>query len=364
VRVLCFDVGSSSVKYAAYDVGDGERLLARENLSDRGTTAELLERIAAKLAAARLQQFDAIGQRIVFGGAARSAPAVYDRALRAELEAAAPLFPLHLRPQLDAIDFVERQYRDTPQVLCFDTAFFAALPKIATRFPLPESVGPEVRRYGFHGISYEYIASQYDVARRGRVVAAHLGSGASLCALRDGVPLDTTMGISPLGGIMMGTRPGDLDPGVLLYLLGAGWNPERLGRTLNEESGLLGVSGSTSDMRALTEQYDSNPRAADAVDLFAYVATKHAGALIAVLGGIDTLIFTGGIGEHAPLVRAKICERLGFAGVALDPRRNEAGEQRISPEGSRAGVFALPTDENLTIARHVFHTLHTRRASS
>jgi acetate kinase len=357
LRILCLDVGSSSVKYALYKIGNDEQKLLEGSDSDLSRGIEpALERIAAELEH-RGTTFDAVGQRVVFGGAERDAPAKCDATVLAAIEKALDLFPLHLAKQLQSIRFVEKHYPLAPQVLCFDTAFHATMPQLAKTLPLPASLGHEVRRYGFHGLSYEYIVSSCEAASQGKVIVAHLGSGASLCALRDGKSADTTMGISALGGLMMGTRPGDLDPGVLLYLLERGWSAEQVNRTLNEESGLLGVSGLSADVRTLEEQYQTDDRAALALDLFCYLARKQIGSLLAVLDGLDTMIFTGGIGENSALVRRKICADLGFAGVTLDIAKNEANATDISTKESRARVMVVHTDENRMIARHVYRIL-------
>jgi acetate kinase len=222
-------------------------------------------------------------------------------------------------------------------VLCFDTAFHRRSPAIAHRLPLPNDLDPLLQRYGFHGLSYEYVASQLP-ANSGRTVIAHLGSGASLCAIRDGEPIDTTMGFTALGGLMMGTRPGDLDPGVMLRLLGNDrYDVEQLTDLLYHRSGLLGVSGSSADMRTLIEAANTNAAAREAVDLFVYQLIKQLGAMTAVLGGLDTLVFTGGIGEHAAPIRERVSAALAYLGDVA--------------------TLVIPTDENLMIARHTLRVL-------
>jgi acetate kinase len=233
------------------------------------------------------------------------------------------------------------------------------MPELAQRLPLPEWVWDEgIRRYGFHGLSYEYVLATLGPAARGRVVIAHLGNGASLAAVRDGRPVDTTMGLTPTGGLVMGTRTGDLDPGVLLYLLREKrYDADALARLVDREAGLLGISGTTSDVRALLAARDGDPRAALALSLFSYQARKHIGAMAAVLGGLDTLVFTGGIGEHAAPVRAEICAGLEHLGVRLDPERSERSVDPISAHGSACIVRVIATNEDLMIARHVAATL-------
>ncbi|HEB80284.1 MAG TPA: acetate/propionate family kinase, partial [Chromatiales bacterium] len=227
------------------------------------------------------------------------------------------------------------------------------LPQRAQRLPLPESLWAEgVRRYGFHGLSYEYVLESLDAKAAGRLIIAHLGGGASLAAVRDGRPLDTTMGFTPLGGIMMGTRSGDLDPGVLVYLLRRGYDAARVERLVEREAGLLGVSGRSAELATLLAHRDTDPRAALAIDLFAYQVRKQIGAFAAVLGGLDRLVFTGGIGEHAAPVRAAACDGLDYLGVRLDPKRNAAGVERISADGAGCEVLVVATDEDRMIARH------------
>jgi acetate kinase len=245
---------------------------------------------------------------------------------------------------------------DLPQAACFDTAFHATLPDVAARFALPEAFWDAgVRRYGFHGLSYEYIARRLAVVApdlaAGRVVVAHLGSGASLCALRAGVSIDTTMGFTALDGLMMATRCGAIDPGVILYLLRQDdLSPEAVETLLYQRSGLLGVSGLTGDMSALLASDD--PHAAEAVELFVYLLVRQAGGLICTLGGLDGLVFTAGIGERAAAIRARVCERLAWLGVTLDPVANAANAELISTPASRVCVRVIPTDEELMIARH------------
>lgn len=232
------------------------------------------------------------------------------------------------------------------------------MPRIAQIYPLPRRFADEgVVRYGFHGLSYEYIIQELRAVApeeaEGRVLIAHLGNGASMAAVRGGIGFDTTMGFTPAGGLMMGTRPGDLDPGVLLYLLAErGMTPAAVNELVNRQAGLLGVSGTGADMRDLLERESTDRYAAEAVALFCYQAKKYLGALAAALGGLDTLVFTGGIGEHAASVRLRICEGLDFLGIRLDPRRNEARAAVISREGSWATVRVMQTDEDLMIARH------------
>lgn len=249
---------------------------------------------------------------------------------------------------------MSRRHPGLPQIACFDTAFHRSLDPVARRLPLPRALGLE--RFGFHGISCEGVVHDLGGGAAGRLLIAHLGNGCSLTAVKDGRSVDTTMGLTPLGGLVMGTRPGDLDPGVLLHLL----RERKLGAAelddlLARKSGLLGVSELSADMRDLLASPD--PRAAEAVDLFCRQTLKHAGAMAAVLGGLDTLVFTGGIGESAAPIRARICEGLGFLGVRLDVARNAANAPRISADEAPVDVRLLPAGEERVIARHVFALL-------
>jgi acetate kinase len=376
--VLCLNAGSSSLKTALYRFGaDGSAdaaagaggpapmLLARDTLerADGGAGAAV-EVALARLGDAGLPAPAAVGHRVVHGGAAHTAPALVTDELFTDLEGLVPFAPLHQPAALRGIEAVAKRLPGVPQVACFDTAFHRRMPEVAQRLPLPRRLWDEgVRRYGFHGLSYEYVIDHARVGRQGRTVVAHLGNGASLAAVRDGQPLDTTMGFTPSGGLVMGTRPGDLDPGVLVYLAGQrGYDPWALQRLVDHEGGLRGVSGSSGDMRDLLARGDRDPAAALAVELFCYQLRKHLGALAAVLGGLDTLVFTGGIGERAAPVRERACEGLEHLGVRLDPARNRAGAPVISQPGSPCTVHVVATDEDLVIARHT-HALTLATAS-
>jgi len=379
VHILTVNSGSSSVKFGLYAMGDGEERVA-EGAAERiglpgswlwsvdGRGNRVVDRhldlrdhdeavkaiLMVVLEGHQLPVPDAVGHRLVHGGPDHSAPEAVTPELLLAVRALIPLAPLHLPSELRGIDAVTKHYPGLPQVACFDTAFHRGLPEVAQWFPLPRELWHEgVRRYGFHGLSYEYVVSVLGPKLAGRAIIAHLGNGASMAALHDGRPRDTTMGFSATGGLMMGTRSGDLDPGTLLYLQQEkGYGADHLERLLNTQSGLTGVSGISSDMKTLLEQRAQEPHAAQAVDLFCYVARKSVGALSAVLGGLDTLVFTGGIGERAAPVRWGICRGLEYLGVRLNPQRNEAHEDVISSEESRCTVRVVATDEDLMIARH------------
>ncbi len=305
----------------------------------------------------------AIGHRVVHGGAEYSKPVLVDAPVLAALERLVPLAPLHQPHNLAAIRTLAETQPRVPQVACFDTAFHRTHPQLADAYAVPwEYYETGVRRYGFHGLSYEYIAATLpEIApaiASGRVIVAHLGSGASLCALRGGESQDSTMGFSPLDGIPMGTRPGGIDPGVLLYLVGQrGMSPERLERLLYEESGLLGLSGISSDMRVLLESHD--PRARLAVDYFVHRVAKEIGALVAVLGGLDALVFTAGIGENSVEIRARVVNACRWLGMTLATDANERRGPCITTKNSAVSAWIVPTNEELMIAKHT-HALLTK----
>lgn len=348
--VLCLDGGSSSLKFGLYrtDAGGCTALKRDEVPAAEGSGQGALERAIERLGSARVEL---VGHRIVFGGNTYYDPVEGTPAVLRDLETLVDIEPLHMRAELDMVYAARRLFPSAVQVLCFDTAFHRGAPALSHALPLPAGIDPLLRRYGYHGLSYEYVAGRLGGAR-GRTIVAHLGSGASLCALRDGVPVDTTMGFSALGGLMMGTRPGDLDPGVVLRLVQQGFDAERLSALLYGGSGLLGVSGTRGDMKALLEAAARDDRARAAVELFDYQLCKHAGSMVAVLGGLDRLVFTGGIGERAPAIRAALATALAFLGVELDEEANLRDAPVISTAASRVEVRVIPTDENAAIARH------------
>jgi acetate kinase len=297
-----------------------------------------------------------IGHRVVHGGARFAGPTLVTPEVLEELRKLIPLAPLHQPHNLAAIDAVSERLPGVPQVACFDTSFHRGQPAVAEVVPLPREIRDTgVQRYGFHGLSYEYIASVLPEAAPeiadGRVIVAHLGSGASLCAMRKRKSVDSSLGFTALDGLCMGTRPGALDPGVVLYLFqNLGLSAKDVEGILYKKSGLLGISGISNDMRDLVG--NSDPAAKLAVDYFVYRATKEIGALTAVLGGIDALVFTAGIGEHAPDIRARVCRDAAWLGIELDETANQEGGLRISTPGSRVSVWVIPTDEEALIAGH------------
>lgn len=303
----------------------------------------------------------AIGHRVVHGGTDFAAPRRVDDGLLAALETLCPLAPLHQPHNLAAIRAIAALRPDLPQVACFDTAFHHDRPELATRLAIPRAFHAQgIRRYGFHGLSYEYIARRLaeidPETAEGRVIAAHLGNGASLCAMRGGRSVDTTMGFTALDGLMMGTRCGSIDPGVVLHFqTQMGMSAADVEQMLYRKSGLLGVSGISSDMRALSES--ASPDAEEALALFVWRAAREAGALIACIEGLDGIVFTAGIGENHAAMRARICAQLAWAGVEIDADANARNAQRISMPESRVAVYVIPTDEERMIALHTLNVL-------
>ncbi|MFL6446943.1 MAG: acetate/propionate family kinase [Bryobacteraceae bacterium] len=297
-----------------------------------------------------------VGHRVVHGGARYTGPTVVTPQVLTELRSLTPLAPLHQPHNIGAIEAVSELLPDVPQVACFDTSFHRTQPPVADLVPLPQEIRQQgVQRYGFHGLSYEYIASMLpEVApeiAKGRVVVAHLGSGASLCAMRDGKSVDNSLGFTALNGLCMGTRPGAIDPGVILYLFqGLHLSAKEVETILYKKSGLLGISGISPDMRDL--ETSSDPKARLAVDYFVYRVAKEIGALAAVLGGIDGLVFTAGIGENSPEIRRRICEASAWLGIEFDAAANARKGPRISKAKTKVSAWVIPTNEELMIARH------------
>ena len=391
--ILCLNGGSSTQKFALYRITDKDQSLLAQGAIERvgagsariqirnGEQKTLFEdagfpypkaplrKVFPALEELKLPVPDAAGHRLVNGGFDHFAPERITPLLISDLKRLIPLAPLHLPAEIRGIEETLAHYPKLRQVACFDTAFHHAMPELARRFPLPRALWDQgLRRYGFHGISYEYIMQRLGRDAPSRIVIAHLGNGASMVAVRDGHPLETAMGFSPTGGFMMGTRSGDLDPGAILYLLNQQHlDASLLERLVNDQSGLLGVSGLSSDMAILLERSAAAPHAAQAVEMFCYHVRKQIGALTAVLGGLDLLVFTGGIGEHAAPVRREICRGLEYLGIALDRAQNDASADFISRRDSRALVRVIPTNEDLMIAKHTHQVIfadHVKTATS
>ncbi len=386
--LLVVNAGSSSLKFQVFGIseaglirqikgqiggiGTRPRLQAKDAqgavLVDRSYDADAVGDLPAAIAAARdwlltLQGFrlHAVGHRVVHGGPDYAAPVLIDAEVLERLASYQDLAPLHQPNNLAPIRQAMAINPDVPQVACFDTAFHHGHPEAVNCYAMPRSFYDEgVRRYGFHGLSYEYIAGRLrevaPKAARGRVIVAHLGSGASMCALSDGHSVETTMGFTALDGLPMGTRPGQLDPGVVLYLiLQRGMSAKAVSDLLYHEAGLKGLSGVSNDMRDLLASDDQHAKLA--IDHFVYRCGLNAGMLAAALGGVDAFVFTAGVGENSAPIRARIAERLAWLGAELDPVANDAGAMTISTASSRIALYVLPTDEELMIARHTLSLL-------
>ena len=382
---VVINAGSSSLKFCAYrrdggdswepevrgqveGIGTSPRFTAKNETGER-VADEAVDRSAGDARAALGHVADwlrgrykgeahvcGVGHRVVHGGAQYAGPTIVTPEVLEKLRALIPLAPLHQPYNLAAIEAVWERLPGVPQVVCFDTSFHRGQPDVAQLVPLPREIREAgVQRYGFHGLSYEYIASALpsiapEIAR-GRVVVAHLGSGASMCAMKNGKSIDSTLGFTALDGLCMGTRPGALDPGVVLYLFqGLGLSVKEVETLLYKKAGLIGISGISNDMRALLGNDD--PAARLAVDFFVYRAAKEVAAMAAALGGIDGLVFTAGIGENSPEIRKRICAASAWLGVAVDDEANARRDWRISTQASKVSAWVIPTNEELMIARH------------
>jgi acetate kinase len=390
-RILTINGGSSSIKFALFEAGDSlQRMLEggieriglpeaslrvtgvdpADNFTQLATApdhsaavGDLMDWIEERLGGNALT---AVGHRIVHGGPKYSQPRRITSGMVEELRRLSPFDPEHLPEEILLTEAFQRRFPHLPQVACFDTAFHHDLPRVARLLPIPrryEALG--LRRYGFHGLSYAFLMEELArlggaEAARGRVILAHLGNGASLAAVHDGKPVDTSMGFTPAAGVPMSTRSGDLDPGLPWYLAcSENMSTKQFNEMVNFQSGLLGISETSSDMRDLLDHEARDVRAAEAVALFCYQTRKWIGAFAAALGGLDTLVFAGGIGENAPEVRARICEGLAFLGIELEEKRNAANASVISAESSRVTVRVIRTDEELMIARSVWNIVKT-----
>jgi acetate kinase len=386
--VLTINGGSSSIRFAVYEAGEALRLRLDgkiDRIGLRGTNLIVNAPVGKPQAPRRLAAADhrtavgflldwleaqpvfasvkAVGHRVVHG-MKHSAPERVTPKLLAELHRITPYAPDHLPREIGLIKAFLRRHPKLPQVACFDTAFHRSMPRVAKLLPIPRRYAAKgVERYGFHGLSYAYLMEELGrldpAAAKGRVILAHLGNGASLAAVRHGKSIDTSMGFTPTAGLVMSTRTGDLDPGLVYYLARSErMTAPQFQRMVNHESGLLGVSGTSSDLRDLLAREAGDVRAADAVALFCYQAKKWIGSFAAALGGLDTLVFAGGIGENAPPVRKRICDGLGFLGIELDHKRNAKNAALISSQSGRVKVRVISTDEELMIARSVTRVLN------
>jgi len=388
-RILTINGGSSSIKFAIFDVGDSLRRILEGGIERIGLPeailrvkgldhAENFSRLVTApdhtVAVGALMDWieerggrdalTAVGHRVVHGGPKYYKPQRITAAMVTELKLLSPFDPDHMPEEILLTEAFHRRFPDLPQVACFDTAFHHDLPRVAQLLPIPRRYEAQgVRRYGFHGLSYAFLMEELDrlagpEAAQGRVILAHLGNGASLAAVRDGKSVDTSMSLTPTAGVPMSTRSGDLDPGLVWYLARTEkMSAKQFNEMVNFQSGLLGISETSSDMRDLLEHETQDVRAAEAVALFCYQVKKWIGAFAAALGGLDTLVFAGGIGENAPPVRARICDGLGFLGIELEEKRNAANEGVISAAASRVAVRVIRTDEERMIAKTVCRVL-------
>jgi acetate kinase len=388
-RILTINGGSSSIKFALFEAGGTlRRILSGEvervglpdatlrvkGLNQADNFSRLVTAPDHKVAVGMLMDWieersgrdtlTAVGHRVVHGGPKYSEPQLITAEMVEELHRLSPFDPEHLPEEILLTEAFHRRFPKLPQVACFDTAFHHELPRVAQLLPIPRRYEAHgVRRYGFHGLSYEFLMEELarlgdPAASKGRVILAHLGNGASLAAVRDGKSVDTSMGFTPAAGLVMSTRAGDVDPGLVSFM----WRSEQMTAAqfdtmMNHESGLLGVSGTSSDMRDLLAHETQDVRAAEAVALFCYQVKKWIGAYAAALGGLDTLVFAGGIGENAPVIRARICAGLEFLGIIIEEKPNAANECVISATGGQVKVRVIRTDEELTIARSVCRVL-------
>ncbi|QDT02147.1 Acetate kinase [Rubripirellula lacrimiformis] len=382
-RILTINGGSSSIKFAVYHFGHSlqrgltgkidrigfasTQFTFNDDVNETKTVdctasdhVAAVEFLADWLDSRKiLADLTAIGHRIVHG-MHLTQPQIVTPALIEELHQVCPYAPDHLPGELAILKAFGQRVPNVPQVVCFDTAFHRTMPRVATQLPIPRRYEAKgVQRYGFHGLSYSYLMQELrrlgdPSATSGRVILAHLGNGASMAAVRDGKCIDTSMAFTPLAGLPMGTRSGDLDPGVFRYLIQhEGMTPDQFHQMANEESGLLGLSETSSDMRDLLAIESTDIRAAEAIELFCYQAKKLIGSYAAAMGGIDTLVFAGGVGENAAQIRDRICKSLQFLGIELNEKRNAENAPVISPMVSRVGVRVIPTDEEIIIARSV-----------
>ena len=382
--ILVVNAGSSSIKFQLFGVapdrtlqrrirgqldgigtrprlvardGDGKQLVDRSpqasEVKDLGSGQDL---VGSWLVGQVGAPPHAVGHRVVHGGPQYAAPVLVDDTVVRNLEALVPLAPLHQPNNLGPIASIRRRLPDLPQIACFDTAFHRSHSELADRFAIPETLYQEgVRRYGFHGLSYEYISGhlmqQHPAVARGKVLVAHLGSGCSMCAIDNGRSVESTMGFTALDGLPMGTRPGQLDAGIVLYLIGQkGMTAKEVERLLYQECGLKGLSGVSNDVRDLLAS--NEPSAGLALDYFVYRIAMAAGSLAAAMGGLDAFVFTAGVGENAPVIRSRVVERLAWLGLHLDPAANERTAAVISQPASPVKILVIPTDEELMIARH------------
>jgi acetate kinase len=357
VTVLALNAGSSSLKYALFSCqGESEEQLTRGSLAESEAGSETLTRVLDELTARGLPAPTVVGHRLVHGGSTFTEPTKVDENALQQLDALVDLAPLHLPPAIALLRAARASLAKALHVACFDTAFHSTLPVNAARLPLPLELHEQgIKRYGFHGISYEYVLSTLANPPPARLIVAHLGSGASMAAIQNRACIDTSMGLTPSGGFLMGSRSGDLDPGVLIHLARTrGYSADRLEQLVNHESGLKALAGSGNMADLVARSTAGDDPARSAIEQFCYAIKKQLGAYIAALGGVDALIFTGGIGENVPLVRELACQNLLELGIELDYERNTRNDEVISSANSRCQVRVVATHEDVVIARAAY----------
>lgn len=383
--ILTINAGSSSIRFSMYKKGEElqqnisgkiERIgLKDAKFSINQKSEEKIHASDFQTATLSLMEWfekqhwfrnvTAIGHRVVYGMKHTKAEVVTEDLLN-ELDLFKDNDPDHLPAEIEFIRLLQQKYPSLIQIACFDTAFHATIPPVARTFAIPKKYHDEgIRRYGFHGISYSFLMQELlrknEVEANGKIILAHLGSGASIAAVKGGKCIDTSMGFTPAGGIVMGTRSGDLDPGIAWYLMRQGMNAKVFNDLINHESGLLGISGLSADMEVLLQHANDNKDAALAVDIFCYQVKKYIGAYTAALGGLDILVFSGGIGEHAPVIRSRICAGLAYAGIDIEDEYNNKNEWQISNKKSQVKVYVIPTNEELMIADLVTNILENNK---
>ncbi len=385
LNILTINAGSSSIKMALYKINDEPALKLSgkiENIGSKGvalvikendkknkfdingsdfhsTTISLIDWLEKQ---SWFESIKAVGHRIVHGMKHTQAEIITDKLLN-ELNSISDYDPDHLPAEIEIIQILKQKHSNLLQVACFDTAFHTTIPAVAKTFAIPKKYYDEgIQRYGFHGISYSFLMEelrkQNETEANGRIIIAHLGNGASIAAVKDGKCIDTSMGFTPAGGIVMSSRSGDIDPGVAWYLIQKGMDEKRFNNLINHQSGLLGISGISSDMQELLQQKD-NKDAVLAIDIFCYQIKKYIGAYTAALSGLDVLVFSGGIGENAPEIRTQICQDFGYLNIELNKENNNKNELRISSDNSAVKVYVIPTNEELMIARDTAHVYST-----
>ncbi|MEO7275919.1 MAG: acetate/propionate family kinase [Vicinamibacterales bacterium] len=362
--LLALNSGSSSLKFALFTPGPEFTVLLRGTV-DGASRSSAIEQVLGRMASLPAPPLAGVGHRIVHGGSVLRDSQAVTADLLSTLDRLVPLAPNHLPDEIALIESVRRLQPGLPQVACFDTAFHADLPEVASRLPIAERYAAAgVRRYGFHGLSYRFLVDELrqrigPSRAEGRLVLAHLGNGSSLAAVERGRSIDTSMGFTPIGGVVMSTRSGDLDPGVVVQMARtSGFDPAALEDELSHRSGLWAVSGGRTDMRELLAREADDPSCRAAVAIYFYGIKKQIGAYAAALGGLDVLVFSGGIGEHAPAIRARVCDGLDCLGVEIDQASNAANAPLISRAGARVAVHVIPTNEELVVARDTWRILH------